>query len=439
MPRLFSIVSIVLLTTVCRAGEPPEGFKSLFNGKDLSGWHGWAIHAKESNPEQLAKLSPEARAKKIFDWTQDAKEHWSVEDGVLVNDGNGAFLATDKSYGDFELLIDYKTVPKADSGIYLRATPQVQIWDYTDKEKFKLGADKGSGGLWNNAAGAKGKDPLVKADNPLGEWNHFRIRMVGDKVTVYLNDKLVVDHASMANYWDRSKPIADKGPILLQTHGGEIRWKNIFIREIPADEANKILLEENKDGFEQSFNGHGFDGWDGAVDQYEIVDHALQCKNKKAGVIFTKESFTDFAVQLEFKMPPAGNNGLAIRYPGQGRATRTAMCEIQLLDDQAEKFRKLNPRNACGSIYGIVAPNVGYSRPAGEWNHILVNVQGPTITVELNGTRILHQDVTELNMKTLKDYQSAGLQRREGHFGFCGHNDPVKFRNIYIKNLNLSN
>ena len=157
------------------------------------------------DPRKLAAMSDEERAKKIAEWTEDAKKHWTVEDGELVNDGHGAYLTTDKEYGDIELLIDYKTVAKADSGIYLRGTPQVQIWDSTKEGgKWDLGADKGSGGLWNNSPGAPGKDPLVLADKPFGEWNHLRIIQVGARTTVYLNDKLVVDHAIMENFWDRS-------------------------------------------------------------------------------------------------------------------------------------------------------------------------------------------------------------------------------------------
>ncbi|MEJ0091576.1 MAG: DUF1080 domain-containing protein [Limisphaerales bacterium] len=149
----------------------------------------------------------------------------------------GLFLTTDKNYGDFELLLDYKTVPLADSGIYLRGCPQVQIWDTVDTNKFSLGADKGSGGLWNNSPGAPGKDPLVKADEPFGEWNHFRIIMVGSRVWVWLNGQQVVDGAVMENYYNRKLPVPPRGPIQLQTHGGEIDWRNIFIREIDSVEA----------------------------------------------------------------------------------------------------------------------------------------------------------------------------------------------------------
>ncbi len=225
------IALAVLLAAVCAASasdpQPPKGFCALFNGKDLSGWHGMP----HFDPYQLAAM-PEAKRKKLIDeWTADAKKHWKVECGELVNDGNGAYMTTDKDFGDIEFLIEYKTVAKADSGIYLRATPQVQIWDYTKEGgKWSIGADKGSGGLWNNSPGAPGKDPLVLADKPFGQWNQFRIIQVGERVTVWLNGKLVVDHALMENYYDRKKSLPVRGPIILQTHGGEIRWRNVFLR-----------------------------------------------------------------------------------------------------------------------------------------------------------------------------------------------------------------
>jgi len=160
----------------------------------------------------------------------------------LVNDGHGLYLTTDRFYGDFELLVDYKTVAKADSGIYLRGIPQVQIWDYTKEGgKWHIGADKGSGGLWNNPKDWPGKDPLVSADKPFGEWNSFRIEMIGEYVNVWLNDKHVVKDAKMSNYFERNRPVPADGPIQLQTHGGEIRWRNVFLREIGQQERAKYL------------------------------------------------------------------------------------------------------------------------------------------------------------------------------------------------------
>ena len=144
---------------------PPPGFTSLYTGKDLSGWRG----GDTFDHRKWLALSETERAAKDQEWTTDLRQHWRAEGDELVNDGSGRYATTTRDYGDIELLIDYKTVPKADSGIYLRGCPQVQIWDSTEKKKFEIGADKGSGGLWNNSPGAPGKDPLVKADRPFGE------------------------------------------------------------------------------------------------------------------------------------------------------------------------------------------------------------------------------------------------------------------------------
>ncbi len=211
------------------ASAPPEGFGALFNGKDLAGWVGMT---RDMDPKKFRAMPPKEQDALLAKNWEEVLKHWSVENGEIVNDGNGPYLSTGRDYGDFELHIEYKTVPKADSGIYLRGVPQVQIWDSTPQGgKGSIGAEKGSGGLFNNKTHAK--DPLVLADKPFGEWNAFRIRMIGDTVSVWLNDKLVVDETTMENYFDRESLIYPLGPIELQTHGGEIRFRNVFIKEIP--------------------------------------------------------------------------------------------------------------------------------------------------------------------------------------------------------------
>jgi hypothetical protein len=432
----------LVVASLVRGGElnkPPEGFTALFNGTDLAGWWG----AGTEDPAKYMALPPDDLAKKKQASLADIQKHWRVENGELVNDGNGLYATTDKFYGDFELLLDYKTVAKADSGIYLRGIPQVQIWDFTKEGgKWNIGADKGSGGLWNNPGGDPGKDPLVLADKPFGEWNHFRIVMVGERVTIFLNDKLVVDHARLNNYYDKTKtvPVPRTGPIQLQTHGGEIRWRNVFLREIPADDANKILgnrgpdKQPADDGFVSIFNGKDFDGWAGPVENYEVLDGAIQCKAGKGGTIYTKENYKDFAVELEIKLPPGGNNGLAIRYPGQGDTAYGGLCELQVLDSEHPKYAKLDPRQYHGSVYGMIAAARGYLREAGQWNHEIVTVKGSTITVEVNGTRILNGDVSKVT-EFMGGKPHPGKDRTEGAFGFAGHSDPVAFRKVRIKKL----
>ena len=198
---------------------PPEGYVALFNGKDLTGWKGLV-----ENPEKRPEMSEEElkAAHNIAD--ERMRAHWKVEEGALVFDGKGDSLCTDKDYGDFEMSVDWKILEEGDSGIYLRGSPQVQIWDPSQWPE-------GSGGLYNNKIHPS--KPLLKADNPIGAWNTFYIEMVGDKVTVKLNNQLVVDEVVMENYWNRDKPIYPAGQIELQNHGNTLWFKNIYIRELP--------------------------------------------------------------------------------------------------------------------------------------------------------------------------------------------------------------
>lgn len=198
--------------------EAPEGFTALFNGKNLDGWKGLVadpIKRREMPATELAAAQEKA--------DEEMRAHWQVVNGNLVFDGDGSHLCTVKDYGDFEMLVDWKLGPGGDSGIYLRGSPQVQIWDPAQWPE-------GSGGLYNNQKNTS--TPLVRADRPLGEWNTFRIKMVGDKVTVHLNDQLVVDNVTLENYWDRKQPIFPREQIELQSHGSPAFFRNIFIREL---------------------------------------------------------------------------------------------------------------------------------------------------------------------------------------------------------------
>lgn len=225
---LFSLASVTLSFTPSVRGEdnvPPEGFTALFNGKNINGWQGLV-----GDPVKRAGMSEKTLDKALARATSEQMKHWTVKDGVLCYDGDGDSLCTEREFGDFELLIDWKIEKNGDSGIYLRGSPQVQIWD----PDLEIAAGVGSGGLYNNQ-----KNPskaLKRADKPIGEWNTFRIKMVGEKVTVHLNGELVVDNVTMENYWERDKPIYPKGQIELQHHSCPIYFKNIFIREIKGDE-----------------------------------------------------------------------------------------------------------------------------------------------------------------------------------------------------------
>jgi hypothetical protein len=223
----------------------------------------------------------------------------------------------------------------------------------------------------------------------------------------------------------------------LQTHGGEIRWRNIFVREIPPEEANEILVENSQypePDFMPLFNGKDFTGWKGPVENYTIENGAIMCKAGKGGTIYHEKELEDFVVRLEFQLPPGGNNGLAIRYPGSGNPAYAGMCELQVLDSEHPKYAKLDPRQYHGSAYGMVAAQRGYLRPTGEWNYQQVTVEGSKIKVELNGYTILDTDLA--NVTEFKDNRKhPGKDLQKGYFGFAGHNDPVKFRNVRVLEL----
>ena len=225
---LVSFASLLMFVAASSAADnmPPQGFVALFNGKDLTGWKG-LMKPPLDNPAKRAQAASEELAKAQQEANEDMNKHWSVKDGVIVFDGKGRSLATDKDYGDFEFWVDWKIEPKGDSGIYLRGTPQVQIWDPASDSAKGVG----SGGLFNNQKNPN--KPLTVADKPIGEWNTFKITMIGEKVTVKLNDVLVVDNVVLENYWERDKPIYPTGQIELQNHGNSLYFKNIYLREIP--------------------------------------------------------------------------------------------------------------------------------------------------------------------------------------------------------------
>ena len=218
--RIGRIAGMLVLAalTGCHAGQSaaPEGFTSLFDGRTLKGWRPYV-----GSPPEVAQMDASQYADALRRGFDELKLHWSVEDGVIITDGKGTNLCTAKDYGDFELLIDWKIKPGGDSGIYLRGSPQVQIWDRPDI---------GSGGLYNNEKHPS--RPLAIADRKSGEWNTFRILMVGQRVTVFLNDVLVVDDVVMENYWQRDQSIYLTGAIELQAHGDTVMFRNIYVRRI---------------------------------------------------------------------------------------------------------------------------------------------------------------------------------------------------------------
>ena len=415
------------LTAYLRKMPYDHGFVSLFNGVDLDGWK-----ALVGNPVTRSKMSDAdlAAAQKTAD--EKTKGDWIVKDGLLVFTGHGENLATVKQYSDIEMYVDWKITEKGDAGIYLRGSPQVQIWDTSRRE---VGAQVGSGGLYNNQKNES--KPLVVADNKIGEWNRFHIIMKGEKVTVWLNGILVTDNITLENYWDRALPIFPKEQIELQAHGTYVAYRNIYLRELHPDEPTVLSEAEKKEGFVSLFNGQDLSQWTGNTVGYPVRDGVVEVAPELGGGgnVYTKDEFANFIYRFEFQLTPGANNGIGIRAPLEGDAAYVGM-EIQVLDNEAPQYKDLDPRQYHGSVYGIMPAKRGFLLPTGEWNKEEIIAKGNKIKVTLNGTVILDGDIKEaLKNGTLDNKDHPGLFRPSGHLGFLGHGDVVRFRNMRVKKL----
>jgi HEAT repeat protein len=402
------------------------GFIPMFNGKDLTGWKGLV-----GNPISRMKMSAKELAKKQKEADLKMLENWGVKDGMIVFNGHGANMSSIKDYDDFELVLDWRISKDGDSGIYLRGTPQVQIWDTS---RIDVGAQVGSGGLYNN--NPHQSKPLKVTDNPIGEWNTFRITMIGEKVTVYSNGVLVVDDVTMDNYWDRKLPIFPSGPIELQAHGTDLAFRNIYVREIEAGEY-KLSPDEKADGFVSLFNGSNLDGWQGNKTDYYVENGEIVVQPKRGGHgnLFTEKEYSDFNYRFEFQLTPGANNGLGIRAPLEGDAAYVGM-ELQILDNTAPIYANLKEYQYHGSVYGVIPAKRGYQNPIGEWNTEEVIVKGSQVKVILNGTVIVNGNIKEASKNGTLDHKDhPGLKRNKGYIGFLGHGSELKFRNIRIKDL----
>ncbi|WP_436488163.1 DUF1080 domain-containing protein [Chitinophaga sp. ARDCPP14] len=404
-----------------------EGFVPLFNGKDLTGWKGLV-----ENPIARGKMDAKTLSKAQDKANDNIRKGWSAKDGLLVFSGSGDNLCTEKKYGDFEMLVDWKITSQGDAGIYLRGSPQVQIWDTS---RTDVGAQVGSGGLYNNQQHES--KPLKLADNAIGEWNHFRILMQGDRVTVYLNGELVTDNTILENYWNRGLPIFPEEQIELQAHGTYVAYRDLYIREIPRPKPYVLSDEEKKAGYKLLFDGTNMHEWTGNTKDY-VIDNGnlvIYPTNGGHGNLYTKDEYKNFSFRFEFQLTPGANNGLGIRAPLEGDAAYEGM-ELQILDNEADIYKDLQVYQYHGSVYGVIPAKRGFLKPVGEWNTEEAIVDGTHIKIILNGTVILDGDIADARKNgTLDHKKHPGLNRETGHIGFLGHGSIVRFRNIRVKTL----
>ena len=193
-----------------------------------------------------------------------------------------------------------------------------------------------------------------------------------------------------------------------------------------------------EEGFVSLFDGKSLNGWQYAGREgegYIAANGLLACPSNGGGNLFTVKQYADFIFRFEFRLQEGSNNGIAIRAPLAAKRVSYDGMEIQVIDNDAPQYKgRIQPWQMHGSLYGVFPAKPGYLKKTGEWNAEEIICRGPRVTVNLNGTVILDADLDSVkDPKILKEH--PGLQRRGGHIGFLGHNSPVEFRNIRIKEL----
>jgi hypothetical protein len=193
--------------------------------------------------------------------------------------------------------------------------------------------------------------------------------------------------------------------------------------------------------FTPLFNGKNLDGWIGNKSAYRAENGIIivDPQGGGGGNLFTEKEYGNFILRFEFLLTPGANNGLGIHAPLEGDAAYAGK-ELQILDNEAEKYATLHEYQYHGSVYGVMPAKRGFLKAPGEWNQQEVIVEHPYIKVILNGTTILEGDYLEASKNgTLDQKDHPGLQRSRGHIGFLGHGDVVHFRNIRIKEISTTN
>jgi hypothetical protein len=200
------VMGILAATPALTADTKEEGWVTLFNGKDLTGWQ----NARQPGGENK----------------------WSVENDAMTNGEHGNDIGTVEQWKDFELRIQYKTVVKGNSGVYLRGRIEIQVLDSTGNAKPGNGDD---GAVYGQFA------PLVNASKPIGEWNQLEVKLVGNELTAKLNGKVIHDKQRLSEVTGGALPggLTDKGPLMLQGDHGKVWYRDIQIRPIKEEKATK--------------------------------------------------------------------------------------------------------------------------------------------------------------------------------------------------------
>lgn len=367
-----------LLLTFCitpiAASAAEQGIKQvLFDGKSLDRWHVQGCEV-------------------------------ALDDGALLLKSGDGFVRTLHPYGDFILEMDWKALKDSeyDSGIYFRCDlPTDRPWPKRYQINLRQGQEGNGLGLKNATTTG-----LIK----VGDWNHFKLTVIGSKATLEINGKQA---------WTTDTVEATTGFIGLQSEvplGGQFAFKNIEVTEL---------------GFKPLFDAKSLAGWEETnptAQCWSVEDGNILCNGQKGSWLRSKEQYGDFNLRLEYKLGPGGNSGIYVRVPADGdhhgKNGKSAGVEIQVLDDQAERYKNLKPYQYTGSVYAVAPAKEHVGHEAGTWNELEIDCQGPKY-------RIIHNGVIIVDA-TPEEFPELSRRQVEGFFGLQNHSSKVWYRNVRL-------
>ncbi|MDR2116200.1 MAG: DUF1080 domain-containing protein [Planctomycetaceae bacterium] len=214
-----------------------------------------------------------------------------------------------------------------------------------------------------------------------------------------------------------------------------------FVTNATEQPLNLLSSEEKADGFQLLFDGVKLSPeiWQGAINGYPVEQGEIVCR--KGGNLLTRKEYEGFILRYEFQLPSGGNNGIALWATPQKDGEGVFGMEIQILDNSSERYKNLQDYQYNGSIYGIVpakrdAEKHDFLKPVGQWNYQEITAVGSKVKIIQNGVTIIDADLDEFKTKPTADGKDRpAVHRRKGVIGFLGHGEPVRFRNIRIKEL----
>lgn len=475
MTRLAPLMLLLFLLPASSAvsqARVPEDTIVLFNGQDLSGFYTWVVETHRGDPDRVFSVveqvdgAPAIRISGehwgglvtresfrdyhlvvefrwgLLSWTprrEKARDsgiliHCQGPDGNTREGGSGPWMRSieaqiiEGGVGDFYLVAGHdeegvKRVPRLTSPITPDRDgeptydPQGESREVQGGRINWWGRDPG----WEDRIGFRG--PL-DVESPFGEWNRLDVIADGDHITNLVNGHVV-------NEGIRSS--LTEGRILIQSEGAEMYVRRVELRPLPA----AVEMSASEADFVPLFDGETFDGWvlkKKRGDGYLIEDGKIVLPRGGGGNLLTEREYADFVLRFDFRLFEGSNNGLGIRAPLDARDVAYDGIELQIIDNTAERYKDIQPWQKHGSLYHVFPARTGHQKPVGEWNKQEVVALGTRVKVILNDATILDVDTDAVSDAALLA-KHPGLLRLSGHVGFLGHNEPVEFRNIRIRDL----